>query len=579
MSTFNIDRLLLSDILKDIETGKIQLPDFQRGWIWDDYRIRSLLASVSQAFPIGAVLTLAADGNNFRFKPRFIEGVTPADDKEEPSRLILDGQQRLTALFQSLISEQGVYTLNTRGIEIHRYYYLDIEKCLGSEIDREEAVLSCREHRRVQKPGEEIIDLSSSEMEYANAMFPVNKIFNSDDWGDEYKIHWHKNPSKRKLFNRFNREVIERFKLYSLPVIHLRGDTPREAVCLVFEKVNTRGVTLTVFELLTASFAIDDFQLREDWDKRSKRLKEYPILEDLDAIHFLRALTLLVKASCTRKNILQLDVEDYKRWADRVEGGFVKAADFLGKQKIFRARDVPYQTQLGPLAAILANLGDAGNMKEAQQKIACWYWCGVFGEMYASATDTQTANDFSEVTAWIKSQGKKPMTIREATFHEKRLLEVRTRRRAVYNGVHALLIPHGCSDFRTGTPIDEKIFFDDNIDIHHIFPRVWCQNAGIESDVFNSIINKTALSARTNRKIGGRAPSEYLHRIQEETRRGNAEMDAILRSHLICPNALRTDKFWKFFKARQEALLKAIEKAMGKKVIREGDDLPDTSAQ
>ena len=176
MSTFNINRPMLSEILTDIEIGRIQLPDFQRDWIWDDYRIRSLLASVSQAFPIGAVLTLAVGGKN-SLKPRPIEGVTPAEDAEAPNTLILDGQQRLTALFQSLKSEQGAYTLNNKGKPITRYYYLDMEKCLNDAIDREKAVLSCGENRRVQREHGEIIDIASPEMEYKNSMFPVNKIF------------------------------------------------------------------------------------------------------------------------------------------------------------------------------------------------------------------------------------------------------------------------------------------------------------------------------------------------------------------------------------------------------------------
>ena len=336
MSTFNIDRPLLSEILTDIETGRIQLPDFQRDWIWDDYRIRSLLASVSQAFPIGAVLTLAVGGKN-SLKPRPIEGVNPAEDAGTPNTLILDGQQRLTALFQSLKSEQGAYTLNAKGKRITRYYYLDIEKCLNDAIDREKAVLSCRENRRVQREHGEIVDIPSPEMEYKNSMFPVNKIFDSDDWGDEYKDYWQQDPSKRELFNTFNREVIERFKQYNLPIIHLLEKTPREAVCLIFEKVNTRGITLTVFELLTASFAIDNFQLRKDWDERFKRMSKHPVLGNPDSTDFLRALTLLFTnanpristANCTRRSILQLKAADYQKWAKITEDGFIQAAKFL----------------------------------------------------------------------------------------------------------------------------------------------------------------------------------------------------------------------------------------------------------
>ena len=663
MSTFNIDRPLLSNILTEIGTGRIQLPDFQRDWRWDDYRIRSLLASVSQAFPIGAVLTLAVGGKN-SLKPRPIEGV---EDAETPNTLILDGQQRLTALFQSLKSEQGAYTLNAKGKPITRYYYLDMEKCLNDEIDREKAVLSCRENRRVQREHGEIIDIASPEMEYKNSMFPVNKIFDSDDWGDEYKDYWQQDPSKRELFNTFNREVIGCFKQYNLPIIHLLENTPREAVCLIFEKVNTRGVTLTIFELLTASFAIDNFQLREDWDKRLKRMSKHPVLGNLDSTDFLRALTLLFTnanpkistANCTRRSILQLKAADYKKWADITEDGFVQAAKFLNDLKIFRAKDVPYQTQLIALAAILADVNsayelalraeekaalkdavyevfDAGLSQEqvlqqvqglrqvlltsdaldmdhtqveervtliatlieerqeqgetteeeskeevkkaykAQQdkdeKIPHWYWCGVFGEMYAGAADTQIANDFSEVTSWLREEIDLPSTVREANFQSNRLLEVQTRASAVYKGVYALLMPNGCRDFLTGSPIDEQISSDSSIDIHHIFPRDWCRNQGIEPNVFNSIINKTALSASTNRKIGGRAPSQYLQEIQEESTIDKVKMDEILTSHLISADALQADDFQSFFEARKKALLDTIAKAMGKKVVRENEE-------
>lgn len=609
MSTFNIDRPLLSDILTKIGTGRIQLPDFQRDWRWDDYRIRSLLASVSQAFPIGAVLTLAVDGKN-SLKPRPIEGV---EDAETPNTLILDGQQRLTALFQSLKSEQGAYTLNTKGKPITRYYYLDMEKCLNDEIDRESAVLSCRENRRVQREHGQIIDIASPKMEYKNSMFPVNKIFDSDDWGDEYKDYWQQDPSKRELFNTFNREVIGCFKQYNLPIIHLLENTPREAVCLIFEKVNTRGVTLTIFELLTASFAIDNFQLREDWDKRFKSMSKHPVLGNLDSTDFLRALTLLFTnanpkistANCTRRSILQLKAADYEKWADITEEGFIQAAKFLNGLKIFTAKDVPYQTQLIALAAILARVDSAyRSAKEAlmsekpsqseeaivkeikkaykaqqdkEPKISRWYWCGVFGEMYTDAVNAQIAKDFSEVTSWLREEIDLPSTVREASFQSNKLLEVQTRRSAVYKGVYALLIPNGCRDFLTGSSVDEQISSGSSIDIHHIFPRDWCRNQGIEPNVCNSIINKTALSASTNRKIGGRAPSEYLQEIQEETGIDSNQMDEILDSHLIFGEALREDYFDKFFDIREDALLEVIEKAMGKKIIREPDrpDLPD----
>src|SRR3954466_12460256 len=100
MTTFDSTKTELKKLLDEIVTGKIQLPDFQRGWVWDDEHIRSLLVSIARSFPIGAVMLLET-GGNVRFQIRSVEGVT-LPSGAEAERLILDGQQRLTSLTQVL---------------------------------------------------------------------------------------------------------------------------------------------------------------------------------------------------------------------------------------------------------------------------------------------------------------------------------------------------------------------------------------------------------------------------------------------------------------------------------------------
>ncbi len=109
ITSFQSNKVFLKDILQDIDKCKIQLPDFQRGWVWDDNRIKGLLSSVSLSFPIGAVMVLETGNSECRFKPRPIEGL-PTEPAVEPDKLILDGQQRLTALFQALIKPGAVVT-------------------------------------------------------------------------------------------------------------------------------------------------------------------------------------------------------------------------------------------------------------------------------------------------------------------------------------------------------------------------------------------------------------------------------------------------------------------------------------
>jgi len=129
ITTFSSDKEALVDLLLSIHRGKTQLPDFQRGWVWDDDHIRSLLASVSLSFPIGAVMMLETGGKSIRFKPRQVEGVPT--QKVEPERLILDGQQRLTSLYLALYSGQVVNTEDQRKNPIKRWYYLNILKALA----------------------------------------------------------------------------------------------------------------------------------------------------------------------------------------------------------------------------------------------------------------------------------------------------------------------------------------------------------------------------------------------------------------------------------------------------------------
>ncbi len=291
MSGFRIDQPFLSQILKDIGEGKIQLPDFQRGWVWDDERIRSLIASVSQEFPIGSVLILNPTGTNVRFIPRLVKGVNSNRANTEPDTFILDGQQRLTALYQALMLGTAVSTKDTKGREVLRHYYFDMKVSINNDTDREEAILSCGDDHKIEietpDGNTQKIDLSSNEEQYAYNMFPVNKLLDDADWRQEYGQHWRDDREKINLLFEFEGNIIRPFNQYSIPVIELRG-VPREAICKVFEKVNTGGVTLTVFELLTASLAAEDFQLREDWEIREERLKEHSVLQNILYYRILR---------------------------------------------------------------------------------------------------------------------------------------------------------------------------------------------------------------------------------------------------------------------------------------------------
>ncbi|WP_295440522.1 DUF262 domain-containing protein [uncultured Thiodictyon sp.] len=616
MTTFDTTKEFLSGMLEQLGDGKTQLPDFQRSWVWDDDHIRSVLASVARSFPIGAVMMLRT-GGDVRFQPRPVQGVTfPPQGRPEPERLVLDGQQRLTSLYQALMLDKVVETVNAKKQKIKRWYYIDMRKAVQSPEDMEEAIVGLPESRQLLNfRGELIADYSTLQREYEAELFPIRNVFDDDNWRMAYSEFWDFDRDRQKFYNEFGKRVLNAFNQYQVPLIVLDRTTSKEAVCQVFEKVNTGGVSLTAFELLTATYAADNFNLRDDWfgnqerqvAGREPRLHQKKVLQRLANTDFLQVVALLYTSarrdadmttglqpeeaaavSCKRVTILNLPLDGYRQWADGAVEGLERAARFLFQQNIFSPWDLPYQTQVVPLAAILIKLGNRWEDDGIRRKVALWFWCGVFGELYGGGIESRAARDLPEVLAWIDG-GAEPQTVIDANFSRTRLLTLRTRNSAAYKGLHALLMRDGAQDFRTGVPIDEASFWDERIDIHHIFPQVWCVRQGIPSQRYNSIVNKAAVSARTNRIVGGQSPSAYLQRIQEQAGIGRQRMDEILGTHVIDQQWLRADHFEGFFAAREDALVTRIAAAMGKAVLQQaseqepvtesnGDDSADDAA-
>ena len=218
------------------------MPDFQRSWVWDEDRIKSLVASVSRTFPIGALMTLDT-GGDVNFKPRPIEGAPAEASKVTPQSLLLDGQQRMTSMYQVATRRKVVETVTPKKKKVRRWFYIDIRKALDPSLDREEAIVGVPEDRIVRADfgRDRVLDLSSATLEYKELMFPVGLVFDWDSWQDGFDEAWpgDANADVRKQFRAFKREVLENFKSYQVPVIALGRSTSKEAVCVVFEKLGS----------------------------------------------------------------------------------------------------------------------------------------------------------------------------------------------------------------------------------------------------------------------------------------------------------------------------------------------------
>ena len=236
MTTFDSTKILLSQLLADIKTGKVQLPDFQRGWVWDDDHVKDLLVSIARSFPVGAVMLLET-GGEVRFQTRPVEGVEKLIDASvEPQKLILDGQQRLTTLTQAIGLTTPVQTRTSKGKPIQRHYYFDIRKAVESEDYIEDAIVAVDENKQIKSNfGRDIdLDLSTVEKECQQMMFPCDQIFNSNAWQIELSKYIAKNIENQSdifVFMEFLNKIIQPFSTYQLPVIELKKESSKEAVC------------------------------------------------------------------------------------------------------------------------------------------------------------------------------------------------------------------------------------------------------------------------------------------------------------------------------------------------------------
>jgi len=582
----------LSEYLDWTTSGKIQLPDFQRKYKWEDERIRQLLVTIMRGHPMGVVMLLKTGNDQIRFKPRPVEG-TNVHEGTQAESLLLDGQQRLTSLTQALTGDGVVDTTDSRGKRMTRRYYIDMELALQGEDRMDEAILSVPgDGIERSNFGKDVVrDLSAPRNEQDHRLFPMRLVFdplNAATWLAEL--------GDIPMMSQFLASVLSPTNTYNIPAIELDKSTSKSAVATVFEKVNTGGLSLNVFELMTATFAGDkeyfdehgtDFRLNDNWKEIQESFKPYPVLSNLENTDFLQCLTLLVTrerniaskdtrppaVSAKREDILKLTLDDYLAWVEPLQAAFIWASTFLADRHIFATRFMPYAKQLVPLAAMRVVMGDSADLAGPRDKITRWFWCGILGELYGGAIETRFVRDLEQVPGWARNKDGAitPNTITDATFVESRLHSLRTRNSAAYKGIYALLLGNGATDWMEGKALNKVQYTELKVDIHHIFPQKWCNENSIDDERRESIVNKTGISAKTNRTIGGVAPSIYLDKVERLAQITAGQLDESVGTHLVPALDLREDDFDTFFINRRESLCLLVEEAMGKSVPRDVD--------
>ncbi len=571
----------LSDLFARADRGELQLPDFQRRYIWDVDRIRTLITSVLRGYPIGSLLALDTRNVPMRFRPRPIEGAP--DTGRDPGLLLLDGQQRLTSLYHAFRGDGAIPTVNYLGQPITRRFYVDVHAASSADPMPVEAVFAVDTDGRVRSHfGPEIPGgITSREDMIAHGVVPVSALLwpEGDDilfdmaaaGGDEVR---------REAVKAFHARVMAQLPAYTVPVIRIDRETSLTGIGQIFAHANSAGVQMDVFELLTSLFALQDpaFELARHWEGVEKRLRAHPVLDGVGRTEFLRAMSLVVTsrrgpALGHRGDILNLSLVDYRAHAGELADAFEAAARFLGERRILTTRQVPYAAQIVSLAAILARVDAAGLDQRGIDRLNQWFWCGVLGELYGGHAPTiRSGSDVDEVTPWVTGDtDRTPRTVEDATFLQSRLLTAGAES-GVYRGLWALIMARGARDWRTGLAFDETTFADLEPRFNTVFPRAWCDMHGVDAGLAESVLNRTPMGIRTKMLIEDNGPRRYLPRLQSKSLLEDDEFDAMIAAHLMDPAPLMASDPAVFLRDRLERLTGVIEYSMGKPAVRDAGD-------
>jgi hypothetical protein len=542
----------LSDLLTLIDMGEMALPDFQRSFIWDPGATQELITSIASNYPAGSLLRVRDP--NTQFAVREFEGAPKLNGKK-PIYLILDGQQRLTSLYQAFYGKGE-----------HRYFVR-----LGYLLDGkdfEESVFHLRAGKAAKK-------YNSLEQQAGELVLPLEQIYGQHNgyfnWRDDIFETQGQNREKKKALRDIYKQWIEPIEHYEFPVVTLSDRTGADAVCTIFETLNRTGVKLSVFELLTARFWPKNVNLRSLLDDSKKK---YTLLDefDIDPYYILQAISLLIpdKApSCKKRDLLNELTSAYiNSFWDTVTEGFENVLKLLYEEcGVLSPGWLPYAPMLIPAAAFWAKQEAGVGIKAGvmRSKLIQWIWCSIFSQAYENAPNSQAAKDFSQLNLWASS-GEEPETVKQFKFDIDQLRETTPRQRAVYRGIICMILSNGPIDFFERKKITPKLLKDNKIDDHHIFPYAYLETIGTPKVNRDSVLNRTLIDRNTNMSIGKKPPSAYLPAIEQEM--GRETLNNIVTSHLMAETLekMENEAFEPFIENRLEIFRQQMERLTGKTI-------------
>lgn len=563
------DNQKLLDLIADSRTGKLVLPQFQRNFVWSRDDITALLASILQGHFIGSFLLLNTDSERPPFAYRLLQGIESKAAKYPPEAMILDGQQRLTSLHYVFAAPD----IPLRWTKHPYRFFLDLGKVSNGDV--ENAIRSERWN--------DCIKFLERSHQFETLLIPFTEIENWNNWLNAYE-QWLVERDKDLYFNQYFKidkpawsQLLDLVRNFLVPTITIPKITPDDPdalaeVCAIFEKINSTGVKLSVYDLLTARLYKDKIDLHHLWEQA---VNEHHLLDEYSegspdefGVYVLRTVALLRGLDVKSRTLINLSPANFEadwktavRWMEKaLERMTAVSEDGFGA---FDRKWMPYVTMVSPLAVMLYNIHTKKLDHKAYRLMRRWYWASVFTERYAGAIESTVYRDYADFLQAVADSEFEMDALRMARTNilENPAFSLRnvSRLNSLYRGVICLVALRGAKDFSA----DDSIQFH-TLEDHHIFPDAYLRGTkqpdgkAYQHDRINCVVNRTLIADQTNKKISKKSPSRYLNEVIPMDR-----AEDILATHYIESDALaamRADDYEAFLENRERALLAEISK-------------------
>ena len=600
----NPDHVSLNTVITRLREGRYVIPDFQREFEWKPWDINELMRSIFLDYYIGSLLLWKGKRENFEaLACEPVYGHLGSNGSRE--HIILDGQQRLTAMYYTFLAPDKPLPHRT-----NRYLYF-LHVAVSWMTPPEEAF-----SYDWTRKGLKILD--DRDVQFELHYFPLSVVgkggWELPNWVQDYEKYWRvkeqeateaKEAAEAKQAAQHAENAVgfgERIKgitqEYQVAYIELDRDLAIDKVCDIFTQINSRGVQLDIFDLINALLKPKGLRLKHMWREAKSRL-EFVESNKLN-VYILQVMSILRQNYCSPKYLYYLlpgqekqvrdpdgtrrtevlipDITDFeRRWSAAVDA-IEDAVRLLRHPQEFGAISsnyLPYVSILPVFSALQSHVKTlpANRRLDAQRKIRRWYWASVFTARYSGSVESTSARDFLDVKEWINEPTAEPSLWLEFKNRFKNLeLRKETKRgTSVYNGIFNLLVLQGARDWMSGNVPQHG-----DLDGHHIVPASW-GSKNLKGDTIHTILNRTPLTAETNRNvIRDRLPNEYLPELIQSN--DEKEVRKILESHSISPVAqeillrdpFALDDFEAFISERQRTLQDTIENLL----VKERLDLP-----